>query len=82
MEERERWREVIWLEKKEQHDSDIEEDGREFGSRLEELRWRSWFVVFLPIPNKWLVLGTDDVDMAASFTNPGCIYLITYLIVV
>lgn len=28
---------MIWLEKKEQHDSDIEEDGREFGSRLEEL---------------------------------------------
>jgi hypothetical protein len=33
-------------EKKEQNDSAIEEGGREFGSGLEEFRWRSWLIVF------------------------------------
>ena len=33
-------------EKKEQNDSAIELDRREFGSGLEEFRWRSWLKLF------------------------------------
>jgi hypothetical protein len=43
---RERRRVAIFPEKKEQNDSAIEKGGREFGSGLEEFRWRSWFMVF------------------------------------
>lgn len=37
---------VTLPEKNEQNESAIEEDGREFGSGLEEFRCRSWFTVF------------------------------------
>src|SRR6218665_1803506 len=43
---RERGSVVIFPESKEQNASAIELDGREFGSGLEEFRWRSWFIVF------------------------------------
>jgi len=43
---RERRRVATFPEKKEQNDSAIEEDGREFGSGLAEFRCSSWFMVF------------------------------------
>jgi hypothetical protein len=43
---RERRRVATFREKKEQNDSAIEEDGREFGIGLGEFRWRSWLIVF------------------------------------